>query len=271
MHPIERLRFIARAEDEPPSSLAMEAAYTLADLSNYEPNAVLTACRRLLDKHPECGPLWWVGAQLVGAGDPFEVARRAGGELCSDPTADRLAEALRASFAGDETFVLGQPCDVTVEALQRARPAVVHVLGSGFTLRRAIHRAAAAVEDVIGYMEGEEDEAVAGAAVVLIEPLAAGETGCLVTPESAGLVGAAAEAHVAIWLVAGVGRLLPETLFQAVVERTAGAEPASAEFAGYDSFNLAIAPDGSGRPARLETLAREAVSGSGLELLRRPV
>ena len=57
MHPIERLRWIARAEDEPAASLGSEAAWTLAELAEQEPNALLTACRRLLDRHPACGPL----------------------------------------------------------------------------------------------------------------------------------------------------------------------------------------------------------------------
>src|ERR1700689_4842391 len=105
MHPIERLRWIAGAEDEPAASLASEAAWTLGELARDEPTAVLTASRRLLDRHPACGPLWWVCAKLAGADDAVEVARGAAVELCSDSTPDRIAAALRASFAASDVLV----------------------------------------------------------------------------------------------------------------------------------------------------------------------
>jgi hypothetical protein len=266
MHPIERLRFIARAEDEPAASLATEAAYTLADLSHYEPNAVLTACRRLLDKHPECGPLWWVGSQLVGAADPFEVARRAAGDLCSDPTPDRLAEMLRASFTGGEAFVVGRPADLSVQALRRGRQCRLRLVGSSWALRRAVRGAAfEGVDDVTGYTPGDEDEALAGAAVVLIEPLGVGTSNCLLTPESAGLVATAREVGAPLWLVCGVGRALPESLFEALANRT-GTD--RGELVPIETFNLGVGPEGSCRP---ENLVAGVAQGQGLELLRRPV
>ena len=64
MHPIERLRYVARAGWAPPAVLAAEAAWALGDLALHEETAVLPACRRLLDRHPGCGPLWWVAALL---------------------------------------------------------------------------------------------------------------------------------------------------------------------------------------------------------------
>ncbi|MGH9171518.1 MAG: hypothetical protein ACRD0Z_11695 [Acidimicrobiales bacterium] len=276
MHPIERLRFIARADGEPASLLAIEAAYTLADLTSYEPNAVLTACRRLLDKHPACGPLWWVAARSVGAGDPPAAARQAAAELCSDATSDRLAEVIRASFAGGETYALGTPCEVAIEALQRSRAGTAHVIGSAQSVRRAARSAAASgIEDLVGYLSGEEDEALEGAGVVIVEALAAGASACVLTPESADLVAAAGRGTMPVWLVAGVGRVLPEVLFQAVVDRTsaAGRSPGAAAAAtpvGYEAFALAIMPAGSGVPDHLSKLAAGATP-HGLELLRRAV
>ena len=66
MHPIERLRWIARAEDEPAASLGSEAAWTLAELAEQEPTALLTACRRLLDRHPSLRPALVGGRQARG-------------------------------------------------------------------------------------------------------------------------------------------------------------------------------------------------------------
>jgi hypothetical protein len=94
VHPIERLRYVARAGWAPPAVLAAEAAWALGDLALHESSAVLPACRRLLDRHPGCGPLWWVAARLLTAGDAAEEAERCVDLLESDPTSDLLHEDL---------------------------------------------------------------------------------------------------------------------------------------------------------------------------------
>jgi hypothetical protein len=96
VHPIERLRYVARAGWAGPGALGAEAAYALADLAEHEPAAVLPACRRLLERNPSCGPLWWVAARLCSAGDTGAEAERCAEELEDDPTAERLEEALPA-------------------------------------------------------------------------------------------------------------------------------------------------------------------------------
>lgn len=94
MHSIERLRMVARADWAPPEVLAAEAAWALADLAVDEPYALLPACRRLLERHPGCGPLWWAAARILCAGDAVAEAERCGDELDRDRTADVLADAL---------------------------------------------------------------------------------------------------------------------------------------------------------------------------------
>ena len=94
VHPIERLRYVARAGWAPPAVLAAEAAWALGDLALHEESAVLPACRRLLDRHPGCGPLWWVAARILTAGDAVEEAERCADALESDPTSDLLQEDL---------------------------------------------------------------------------------------------------------------------------------------------------------------------------------
>jgi hypothetical protein len=74
--------------------LAAEAAWALGDLAVHEEPAVLPACRRLLDRHPGCGPLWWVAARILTAGDPVEEAERCANALERDPTNDLLHEEL---------------------------------------------------------------------------------------------------------------------------------------------------------------------------------
>ncbi len=94
MHPIERLRALSRAGWAPPDVLAVEAAWALADLADSEPQAMLPACRRLLQRHVDQGPLWWVCAHLLCSGDPVGEAARCTELLESDPSAQHLLDEL---------------------------------------------------------------------------------------------------------------------------------------------------------------------------------
>jgi len=94
VHPIERLRYVARSGFGPPDALAAEAAWALSDLAEREPQAVLPACRRLLARHPGCGPLWWVAARIVTAGDPVVEGERCAEALECDRTDELLDEAV---------------------------------------------------------------------------------------------------------------------------------------------------------------------------------
>lgn len=94
MHPIERLRYVARAGWAGPAVLAAEAAWAFADLAEREAPALVTACRRLLDRQPGCGPLWWVAAHVLSAGDPVSEAVRCAQDLEDDPTPSLVLDAI---------------------------------------------------------------------------------------------------------------------------------------------------------------------------------
>jgi hypothetical protein len=265
MHPIERLRWIARAEDEPAASLASEAAWTLGELTEHEPTALLTACRRLLDRHPACGPLWWVSAQLAAAGDPLEAGRRAAAELCSDPTVNRIGQALRSSYTATDVLVLTAPVDLVLPALESSKPYPLRVISTPWSLRRSMRALSAVVSsDVTGWSVGEEHEAVDGASVLLVEVLAAGGAEALASPGTAGVVRAANDLAVPVWAVIGVGRAIPDRLFEAAAER-AGED---ADRLGLDVFSLAIGPDHTGDPV---DVAARVTCPPGPELLRRSI
>src|SRR5919202_4709289 len=93
MHPMERLRLVARAGREEATLLGRESASALAAFAD-DPAALVTACRRLVDRQPTCGPVWWVAARVLSAPDPGRGAWRAGDELCRDATPSALAAAL---------------------------------------------------------------------------------------------------------------------------------------------------------------------------------
>jgi hypothetical protein len=264
MHPIERLRWIARAEDEPAASLACEAAWTLGELSIQEPTALLTACRRLLDRHPACGPLWWVSARMAAADDPVEAGRRAAAELSSDATPDRIVKALRASVTASDVVVLTQPFELSLACLASSRPRPIRILGSPWSLRQAVRSLSEVAADITGWASGEEREALDGASVVVIEALAAGPRSALVDPGSATAIRVAMEASVPAWIVIGTGRALPGGLFDAAADRSAGA----AEEVAFEAFALGI---GEGVTGDAAAVAAQVSCPPGPELLRRPI
>src|SRR3989337_1660946 len=49
-----------------------------------DPFGLVTACRRLLDRHPGAGALWWACARLLDAADPRSEARAVVRELDDD-------------------------------------------------------------------------------------------------------------------------------------------------------------------------------------------
>jgi hypothetical protein len=168
VHAIERLRWVAQAEWAPAEEVASEAAWALAELAYDEPMAVLPACRRLLQRHPACGPMWWVAAHVLGSADPEGSAAHCADLLLSDPTEEVLVEALSA-------------------------------------VPRAVRRGSLAD--------------VAGAEVVVVTAEAVGPPAMVLTSDRRTLVEAALQLEVPIWLVAGVGRVLPPGLWRSLSNR----------------------------------------------------
>src|SRR5437660_12821098 len=95
MHPIERLRYVARADGAGPSLLVREAAGALAGFAD-DPAALVTACRRLVDRHPTAGPMWWLAARVLAADDPGMEAWSSAQVLDDDVTPSVLADHLPA-------------------------------------------------------------------------------------------------------------------------------------------------------------------------------
>jgi hypothetical protein len=265
MHPIERLRWIARTDDEPAASLASEAAWTLADLADEEPTALLTACRRLLDRHPSVGPLWWVCACLLGSpDDPLAAGHRASAELCSDPTPAALAKQLRRSFTSGDVIALTSPLELCRPAVETSGRYGVRVVGSRSELSRVVRKLAAAGGDVTAWSSGEEDEALEGASVLIVEVLAAGGGCAILTREASAALEAAERRRVDSWAVIGVGRALPEPLLSAAAERSGD----SVEAVDLETFSSAVGPEG---PGNAVAVAAACSCPPGTELLRRPV
>jgi hypothetical protein len=100
MHPIERLRFVARAQGVPGDVLAVEAARALMTFAE-DPAGMTAACRRVLARQVTCGPLWWVCARLLTADSVLDAARESIHRLEADTTLAEVSLALDAQ-AGTE-------------------------------------------------------------------------------------------------------------------------------------------------------------------------
>ncbi len=222
--------------------LAGEAASAIAAFAD-DPGAVLTASRRLLTRQPDVGLLWWLSGRLAHATDVRAEARAVIGELREDRTARELAAALP-----DEGTVLivGWP-DVIGEALPRRGDLEVLIVdgdGRGQGLARRLERSDVYAEVIDPIQMGAGVEM---ADVVLLEASAVGERS--VVTEAGGLV-AAATARLTLtplWVVAGVGRVLPEGYVQAMVERSLDTELPflrSYDVLGAAAVDRIVRPDG---------------------------
>jgi len=218
MHPIERLRYVARASGADQAVLVRETAAALGGLG-FDPAGLVTACRRIVDRHLTSGPLWWLCARVLTASEGRAEAWRAVHDIEADQTGSQLAHAL----PDDATVcVLGWP-DVVAEALVRRGDLdvlVVDALGEGRGLARRLARADVAVEEVPMHGLGA---AAAAADVMLLEATAVGPSGAVCVAGSHAAAAVAHHAGVAVWLVGGVGRLMPGRMWEALTRRLAAA------------------------------------------------
>jgi hypothetical protein len=214
MHPIERLRAVARASSISPVLAVRETAAAIAAVSG-DPHALVTAGRRMIDRHPTAAPLWWFAARVLTAPDPRAEARRAAAEIEEDPTARELAHSLP---DGATVTIIGWPELVGAALLRRGdiEVYVIDVHGDGSSLVNRLHAYEVAAVDVAPEGLGA---AVAASDLVVLEAEAVGPTAALARAGSRAAAAVARHAGVAVWLTAGVGRVLPAPMWDALHAR----------------------------------------------------
>ena len=214
MHPIERLRYVARSSGAAQAVLVRETAGALAALG-FDPPGLVTACRRILDRHPTSAPLWWLSARVLTSNDPMNEAWLAADEITADRTGEELAWALP---EGATVTVLGWP-DVIGEALVRrgdVEVLVVDALGEGSGLvRRLLHSDV----DALDVPASGLGAAAAASDLVLVEATAIGPSSVVAIAGSRAAVAVGHQAEVPVWVVGGVGRLLPRRMWDALAGR----------------------------------------------------
>jgi hypothetical protein len=223
MHPIEHLRHVARASGADPGLVAVEAASALAQMAAMDPAGLVPACRRLIDRHLTSGPVWWLSARVLGADDQRGAARAAGAELDADRTARHLTAALP---EGASVLIVGWP-DITGDALRARGDVEALVMDAGGEGRALVRRLGDAGGDTSLVPDAGVGAAAGTTELVVVEALVAAPAGILAAPGSLAAAAVAAHLGAPVWAVAGVGRVLPERLWDALVTRfdETGGEP----------------------------------------------
>ena len=221
MHPIEHLRYVARARGIDATELVREAATALGSLRGDHRDIVI-ACRRIVERHPQAGPLWWLGAELLTADEPHRMAW----ELADRVAEDRTPRAVAAALPDEATVLtIGWP---PVAGAALARRGDVRVLcadaqheASSFLQR--LERADVECEPVP--TEGLA-RAAAAADLVLVDAVAAARDRILAPIGSHVVAAVARSIDVPVWLAVGIGRRLPIEYVDEIAERVlAGADP----------------------------------------------
>jgi hypothetical protein len=241
VHPIERLRYVARASGADQALMVRETSSALAAFRG-DPAGLVTACRRIVSRQPASGPLWWLCARTLTAGDPMVEAWKAADEIEADPTARELAHALADDLS---VVVLGWP-ELIGEALARRGDLEVLVIdtlneGSGL-VRRLLQGDADALDIPLAGLGA----AVAESGLVLLEASAVGPDGFVSVAGSRAAAAVAHHAGIPVWLVAGVGRFLPGRMWGSVVQRLTVGDPwdADDEIVPLDLVDRVVGPNG---------------------------
>lgn len=234
MHPIERLRWVARSPEGDDSLVAAEAADALASFAD-DPAGLVIASRRLIERRPAAGPLWWLASRVLCGLDPGLEAMDAAADL----EQDRTAVALAGDLPGGTVAIVGWPDQASSALRMRGRMAgdestadrvVVVPTGPGGRGVSPRHDSSwGCVDWLQGHAvdarllhDGELAAAGRRCVLALLEATAVGPDSFVAATGSADLAAAAREASRPVWLVAGVGRILPAPLYDALLRRIEG-------------------------------------------------
>jgi hypothetical protein len=254
VQPFERLRYLARWGSDEDGALVAESADCLAGFDD-DPAGLVVACRRLLHHHPDVGALWWLCSRVLCAPEPAEAAIAAWQLLHADNTPARIAAAL--PFPHDPPVaVLGWP-DITAEALT-TRPDLdviaIRRRGPADRLLAARLRRTEATVRVVSDVELAPIEPTH----LLVEVAAISPTGGALVPAGSTAVIDGFGSQAELWLVAPVGRLLPDRLFvamQRALEGTRAGRAKTTTTGGFDDPpdqpHDALEAIGLGRVARV--------------------
>jgi hypothetical protein len=214
VHPIEHLRYVARAQGADPASLVEETAHALGSL-RFDPSGLVVACRRIVERHPFAGPLWWLCANVATSAEPFDAVW----ELAEEIHDDRTGAVLAAQLPDDAAVAtIGDP-GVIGDGLRRRGDVRVLAFDAGHTASSFVRRMERHDVDVEPLDAGVAGVAVRHADVVLVEAMAIDPRRAIVPVGSSTIAAIGASVGTEVWIVAATGRRLPTGFLDSMVAR----------------------------------------------------
>lgn len=205
---------VARSQSAPAEVLVEESASALSAFRE-DPAGMVSACRRIVDRHPTCGPLWWLAARILTAPDPMAEAYSAAEQMGDDSTPSQLAASIPDSAS---IAVVGWP-EQTVGAFRRRGDLAVTVIDSDGEADDAVRQLLRFDIDATAAEPRNTSVVIDGSDLLLVETFAVGSVQALVPAGSRAAALVARDVGIPVWLVAGVGRLMPDRMFEALASR----------------------------------------------------
>lgn len=201
---------------------------------------LVTACRRVVERHPSSGALVWMAARVMTSADPVAEIRRCAAAIGDDPSGRLLADAL----APDATVVMvGWPEEAPVALGRRGDVSVlvVDAFGEADDLVDELCAVDVAARAVPVEGLGAAVAAVADAGgVVVLEADAAGPTHGLAVAGSLAAAATARAMGVPVWMVVPCGRTQPASMWDRFAARVLASQsgPMSGPMSGPASVNV---------------------------------
>src|SRR5579871_4571144 len=239
--PAERLRAVTRRSLDD-DALAIEAADALSGFAS-EPASLVVACRRVLAYHRAHAPLWWVCARILAAADPANAAHEAARLLEADRTGDRLGATLPLLDEDEIVAAIGWPPAVDEAMIERLDLDVVAVRVDGADPTGALRRRRT---DLSVRVVDPWDPTLTRVARLLVPATAIGPNEAVVPYGTVDAIAMLQDATAEMWLVGGVGRVLPARLYATLL---AGLnDDDETETISLERFDRLAGPRGVERP-----------------------
>ncbi|MGY9072554.1 MAG: hypothetical protein ACKVHU_06370 [Acidimicrobiales bacterium] len=265
MHPIERLRYVARAGDVDQALLVREAASALGSLGD-DPGHLMVSSRRMVDRHQRAGAMWSLAARVLTSNDPMRSAWAFLDELDEDKTAIHVARSLPASA---RVCLIGWP-DLAAEELSRRGDVEVRVIDAYGEGAGLVRRLEARNVDVVEVTLTGLGAAASTADVALVEAAVCGATGIIAAAGSLAVAATCRAGGGRVIAVVGAGRALPERMFEAARSSLDSEMPweDDEEFVPMELIDAAVGPTGE---MTVADLCGRADCQLAPELLRPPI
>jgi hypothetical protein len=214
VHPIERLRYVARATDVPADVLARETAMALAGFVG-DDAGLLIACRRILDRQATSGALVWLVAHVLGAPNQRKALWEAVELLEDDGTLAALAYSLP-----DDAVVAAVGWTDAMSALARKRGDLGFVIvDTDGNAEYQIERFADEGQNLVTVDAEATAQALFEATHLIVHFDALGPNHGLACMGTFPAVAVARHLEVPVWGVASIGVALGERMYGGLARR----------------------------------------------------